>query len=171
MAFIRCQLANSATFASKLKNHSCIREKIFYTEHLVIVLSWSTVNWCEMLRLLPKQQIQNAVQVEQTTGRKTSFVQVPNAMQLQLPMLKLQVIKIAPKHIHQSLHCLTLLSFSKQWLFSFALQVGGYGCSPGGGFCPPTDKTLLCTFLLPKPPPYLLCIPVQPLVLVVLNAV
>lgn len=80
MAFIRCQFANSATFASKLKIHCCIRKKILYTEHLLIVLSLSRVNWCEMLRLLPKLQIQNAVWVEQSTGQKTSFMQAPNAM-------------------------------------------------------------------------------------------
>lgn len=80
MAFIRCQLANSAAFASKLKSHCCIRKKILYTEHLLIVLSLSTVNRCETLRLLPKLQIQNDVRVEQTTGQKTSFMQTPNAM-------------------------------------------------------------------------------------------
>lgn len=80
MAFIRCQLANSATFASKLKSHCYIGKKVLYTEHLLIVLSLATVNQCEIPSLLPKLQIQNALRIEQTTGQNISFMQAPNAM-------------------------------------------------------------------------------------------
>lgn len=72
------QVANSATLASRLKSHCCIRKTILYTKHLLIVLSLSTVNWCEMLRLPPKLQIQNVVWVEETTEQKSSFEQGPN---------------------------------------------------------------------------------------------
>lgn len=78
MAFIRCQVANSATLASRLKSYSCIRKTMLYTKHLLIVFSLSTVNRREMLRLLPKLQIQNVVWVEQTTRQKSSFEQAPN---------------------------------------------------------------------------------------------
>lgn len=106
-----------------------------------------------------------------------SFTPAPRGMELcSYPRLQLRVVRITPEHVHQSLRCLTLLSLSQQCLFPSHCFSPPYHSLEDTALPQEVHFVLLLTdaagaLLRPKPPSYLLCIPVRSPALVALNAV